>query len=495
MAISISEVPSSTLVSLVAVQLSRQGTTPSEAPHRVGIVGQKTSDGSATANTCVQVTSPERAVALFGVGSQLALMCQAYLKNDPTADLWGGVLADNGTTKATGSIQVTAPATGGGTIKLRVFGKRIAVGVDAGDSANTIAAAIEAELDLHTYLPTVASVSTDTVTLTAKNAGVAGNTGRIEVNPDPGDVLPAGVALTLTQVSGGSTDPAISTLITAMAAQNVRHIVVPRTDDTIMDAFDAELLDRWSALRANRSHAYSCMVASVSDLTTWSGSRNSPHQTTFGLAAPPCPEWEIAAAAAGQIVKSTRSHPAVPYMDLALLDALGQAMPGPVQASRFTSTERNTLGIAGVAGLFTDQYGQLRIEAAVTHYKTDGNGVADKTLRWNNTLHQAMYVIDDMEGATRQYCAGKILVNDAAVVSQGTPAVDAAMVHAHLVGRYELHVSGAIAENLEIFKENLVVERDADDANRLNISYPVDFANQLNVVAAIFRPYSQFPGA
>lgn len=493
MAIPIPDVSTNQLVGLALVQLDRQGTAPSATPWKTAIIGQKTSAGSATANTLVQVTSAERATALFGVGSQLAIMCHAYLKNDPTGNLWAGVLADNGTTKATGTIQVTAAATGDGTIKLRVFGKRIAVGVSAGDSANTIAAAIEAELDLHTYLPTVASVSTDTVTLTAKNAGVAGNTGRIEVNPDPGDVLPAGVALTLTQVSGGSTDPAVTTLVTAMAAADIRNIIVHRTDDTIMDAIDAEMVSRWDATRAKRSHAFSCLVDSVSDLTTWSGSRNSPHQTTFGLDFPPCPEWEIAAAVGGAIVRSLRSHVAVPLADLALLDSRGEAMPGPALSSRFSSTENNTLGIAGVASLYTDQYGQLRTQACVTHYKTDGSGVADTTLRWTNTLYQVMYLIDDLETATRQYCAGKILMDDASVVEVGTPAVDPRLIKSHLVGRYRAHERAGIVEDTAGFAAAVVVERNATDANRVDILYPPDLANQLNVLAVLFRPYLQYP--
>jgi phage tail sheath gpL-like len=495
MAIPIPEVSSNQLIGLAQVQLDRQGTSPQAASQKVAIVAQKLSAGSATTNTLVQVTSRERATALFGVGSQLAIMCHAYLYNDPQGELWAMPLADNGTTKATGSIQVTAAATGDGTIKLRVFGKRISIGVSAGDSANSIAAAIEAELDLHTYLPTVASVSTDTVTLTAKNAGVAGNTGRIEVNPDPGDVLPAGVALTITQVSGGSTDPAISTPITNMAAADIRHIVVHRTDDTIMDAFDAELVDRWSATRGKLSHAYSCLVDSVSDLTTWAGSRNSPHQTTFGLDFPPCPEWEIAAAAAGAMVKSLRNNPAVPMQDLALLDSRGQAMPGPALGSRFSDVENNTIGLQGVASLYTDAYGQLRLNATVTHYKTDGSGVADTTLRWTNNVHQVAYLIDDLKTATRQYCAGKILVDDASVIEPGTPAVDVDMIKAHLVGRYRQHAARAIVEDVEGFAANVVVERNGTDANRVDILYPPDLANQLNVLAVLMRPYLQYPEA
>ena len=166
-------------------------------------------------------------------------------------------------------------------------------------------------------------------------------------------------------------------------------------------------------------------------------------------------------------------------------------MPGPVIASRFSSVETNTLGLAGVATLSTDTYGQLQLGPVVTHYKTDGSGVADTTLRWFNTLSQLMYVIDDIEGATRQYSAGKILVNDASVVEPGTPVLDRALMRAHLAGRYELLVRQAIADDLASFVTDLVVERNVSDPNRLDISYPLDVTNQVNVVAVLLRTYLQ----
>lgn len=489
MTIAISEVPSTQLIGLAKVQLDRQGTTPGASSQKVGIIGQKTSAGSATANVLVQVTSAQRATALFGVGSQLAIMCQTYLKNDPQADLWAVPLADNGTTKATSTIQVTSAATGDGTIKLRAFGYRVQIGVSSGDSANTIASAIEAALDEIVDLPVTSGVSTDTVTCTARNAGVSGNTGRIEVSPDPGDVLPAGVALTIVQPSGGSTDPAITTAITNIASADLRHIVFHRTDDTAMDALDAELLDRWGAARGKLSTVISCLVDSVGDLTTWSGSRNSPHQMTFGIDASPYPEWEIAAAAAGAITRSIRTHPAVPVTDLALKDRLGLAMAGPAVGSRFSDTENNTIGLEGVASLYTDQYGQLRVGIAVTHYKTDGSGVADTTLQQFNTVHQVAYLIDDLTTSVRQKFSGKILVDDASVVTPGTPAVDVTVIRDYLIGRYRVHQANAIVENLSGFASNLVVERDGSNANRVNVLYPPDLANQLNVLAILFRPY------
>ncbi|MDY9036737.1 phage tail sheath C-terminal domain-containing protein, partial [Escherichia coli] len=40
-------------------------------------------------------------------------------------------------------------------------------------------------------------------------------------------------------------------------------------------------------------------------------------------------------------------------------------------------------------------------------------------------------------------------------------------------------------ENYELFKQYLVVERDASDPNRLNTLFPPDYVNQLRVFAVV----------
>ena len=67
------------------------------------------------------------------------------------------------------------------------------------------------------------------------------------------------------------------------------------------------------------------------------------------------------------------------------------------------------------------------------------------------------------------------------------------MIRSMLIGRYAAHVRDAIVENIAGFKEFLIVERNANDANRVDVLYPPDLANQLNVLAILFRPYLQLP--
>lgn len=43
----------------------------------------------------------------------------------------------------------------------------------------------------------------------------------------------------------------------------------------------------------------------------------------------------------------------------------------------------------------------------------------------------------------------------------------------------------AIVENAALFEKYLVVERDADNVNRMNVLFPPDYVNQLRVFALL----------
>ncbi|MGE3918938.1 MAG: hypothetical protein AB7F78_24895, partial [Hyphomicrobiaceae bacterium] len=49
----------------------------------------------------------------------------------------------------------------------------------------------------------------------------------------------------------------------------------------------------------------------------------------------------------------------------------------------------------------------------------------------------------------------------------------------------------AVVENPELFAESLIVERSAQDANRVDAYLPVDVANQLRIFAANTTIYLQ----
>ena len=56
---------------------------------------------------------------------------------------------------------------------------------------------------------------------------------------------------------------------------------------------------------------------------------------------------------------------------------------------------------------------------------------------------------------------------------------------AELIAQYSAMEAEGLVENMAAFKAALVVERDANDPNRVNILYPPDLVNQLRVFAVL----------
>lgn len=491
MSISIPEVPNNTLESRYAVQLDRTGTAPAGTSYKTCIIGQKRSAGTASASTPQLVTSVNQARTLYGIGSQLALQYEAYVANDPNGEVWCCAITDDaGGTAAAGSLAFSGPATASGTIPLYIAGYYLPVGVSNGDSATVAGAAVAAAITAATYLPVTATAATGTVTVTCRHKGTLGNDIDMRIGYAPGQALPTGLTCAVTQITGGATDTVITAALTSIAALEFRFIVVPYSDDTNLDLVEAELLSRWGAARGLKSVAFTGMDDTVGNLTTAGASRNSGHLCHLGFYQSPTPIWMTVAAFAGKIAVSIRDHAARPLGDIALA-----GIKAPAPSVQFTPTERTTLNNAGIATLYCDAFGAVRIGAAVSTYRTDGNGAADTTLQSINASFNLAYLIDDMSGVIRASTQNKILVADASDVAPGTPAIDPANIRALYIGWYRSRVRSAHVQGIDAFKSGLTVEINGTNPNRVDAAVPLYLAGQLNVQAVTVRPYLTLPSA
>jgi phage tail sheath gpL-like len=67
----------------------------------------------------------------------------------------------------------------------------------------------------------------------------------------------------------------------------------------------------------------------------------------------------------------------------------------------------------------------------------------------------------------------------------GQPIVTPKTIKAELIALYDELEAQGLVENAEIFAENLVVERNAIDSNRVDIVFPPDYVNQLRIFAVL----------
>lgn len=211
MSITYNEIPMDNLFPLLMTEFDNSNAAKGGImPWKNLIVGQTLAANNVNAGSLKLITSDEQADALFGVGSQIARMIRAFRKNTKNSELWALAVVD-GMTKSTGYIAVdfaddaeTAPESG--PIRLMIAGQSVIANVVAGDAVAKVAKAISAAINDNKQLPVVASASSDTVTVTAKNAGACGNGIDIRCNHFQGQELPAGVQLDITSMSGGGSD-------------------------------------------------------------------------------------------------------------------------------------------------------------------------------------------------------------------------------------------------------------------------------------------------
>ncbi len=443
------------------------------------LLGQMLSTGTATANQLVRVTNEAQAKTLFGAGSQLAGQVKAALTQDSFTELWCMPVSDNGSgVKASGTIAVTGPATAAGTISLYVAGRLVEIAVASGDSANDIAAAIEAAIDADTDLPATSSVSTNTVTVTANHKGTCGNEIDLRVNYQDGEETPAGVGLTITAMASGATNPSLTSAIAALGDEWFHIWSAGWTDATSLTAIETELADRFGPLREIEGHCFVAKNDTHSNLGTLGNSRNSPHLTIVSAAYELMPAYEKAAEAASIVAYYAAIDPARPIQNLPYKWCLA-----PKATDQFTLEERNLLLYDGIATSYVDAGGVMQAERMITTYKETSSGAADTSYLDVETLLTLMFIRHDWRDYIKRKYPRHKLAADGTRFGPGQAVVTPKLMKAEMVIKFRQWEELALVENIDQFKTDMIAERNVADPNRLDVLLPPDLVNQLRITA------------
>ena len=495
MTVSFNTIPANVRVPLFYAEVDNSQAGYFSQALRTLIIGQKLAAGVAAADTPILVSRTDEAKTQFGIGSMLARMHDVYRANDSFGEVWCLPLADNGAgVAASGTLTVTGPATAAGTVNLYVGSQRVQVAVAAADAATAIAAAINAAINADTTLPVTATVLTGVVTVTAKHKGTLGNAIKLQLNYRGyagGESTPAGVAVAVVAMSGGTADPTLTTALAAMGDEEYDFIVMPYTDSTSLDALKTVMNDstgRWAYNRQLYGHVYAAKADSFANLVTLGGARNDQHASIAGYeTGVPNTPWEYAAAYGARNAVFLAADPARPTQTGELVGIL----PAPA-GSRFIMTERQTLLNSGIATSYVGG-GAVRIERAITSYQKNTWNQADPSYLDSETLHTLAYVLRRLRyNVTQKYPRHK-LANDGTRFGAGQAIVTPSVVRGEILSEYAAMEEMGIVENAKEFAKHLIVERDANDPNRLNVLYPPDLVNQLRVFAVLAQFRLQYP--
>lgn len=452
-------------------------------PQRILMIAPMLAAGLAAANVPFQISSAADGIAKLGRGSIGAAMVNALFRVTDTLETWVLPIADSGAgVQATGTIVVSGAPTEAGTINLYVAGTRVQVAVSLTDTATTIGAAIAAAITAEADLPVTAAAVTGTVTITSRHKGSLGNDIDLRLNYYPlSERTPAGIALAITAMSGGTGDPSVATGLAAIGATQYNTMIMAFNDATNIGLIETELDTRWGPLYQNDGHCHMGLRGTVGSINTFMSVRNNPHTTfwTLETGGEPCPLWEKAALAGTVSAYYLAIDPARPLQTLVL--------PGlkPAAAEkRFTRAERNNILSYGGATTVVDAGGYVLVERAVTGYTLNTSGIVDPSYRDIETMFTLSYLRYSVRARISQKFPRYKLANDGTQFAPGQAIVTPKIVRAELIALFRDWEDVGLVEDLDQFKADLLVARNPTDVNRVDVLLPPNIVNQFRVFAA-----------
>lgn len=487
MTVSFNTIPSGIRVPLFYAEMDNSAAyTPTNTSQSL-LIGQMLDSGAAEAGIPVTVSTAAMAKKLFGRGSMLARMVDAYRTVDCFGQLVCIPLADGQAAgAAAGKVEVTGTALEAGTLSFYVGGERLQVAVKEGDTGAQVAIALSDAISLSKDLPVTAGAADGVCTISARTKGTIGNGIQLAVNLRGlinGEQTPSGIGVTITPMSGGTVDPDVSKAIEAMGDEQYDFIGCPYADAAVLDAFQAEMNDtsgRWSPFRQIYGHVYTAKRGTLEELKAFGAARNDQHMTIVGVEpAMPTAAEELLAAYVARTAVFISADPARPTQT----GVLTGVMASPTQ-DRFILTERQTLLENGIATLTTVS-GSVQIERAITTYQRNAMGDADASYLDSETLHTSAYVLRRLKSIITSKYARHKLASDGTRYGAGQAIVTPSVIRGELVAEYARLETAGICENRELFKKYLIVERNADNPNRLDVLFPPDYVNQLRVFALL----------
>jgi len=483
--VSFENIPATLLVPGFWAEFNASGAQqgPSIQPYKLLILGQKLATGTVAELTPTTCTNADQVGAYFGRGSMLHGMAIRLFENNAwTSATFCAIDDAAAATAATRTLTLGGTATEAGTLALYCAGRRVTVTIASGDAGTAHRDALVAAINADDTIPFTAANGTGAgeVDCTARNKGTRGAKVDIRHSYNAGESLPAGITLDLSTWSGGATDPDITEFWPVLGEVQYNVLANPFTDATNIGALWTELEDRWGPIRSIEGVA--CM--SIHDthanlLTAATGQKTRYLWTILGCASSPTPDYEWAAATAGVVAGAAEADPGRPFQNLELKGVLA-----PADADDWTVQERNLLLLGGVGTYKLDAARAVRIERLVTTFTENAQGGPDTTFRDLNTPLTLGYLRYDLRAQMLQAYPRHKLGNDGTKYGAGQPVVTPREIEAKVVAIAQGWAELALIEDVDTFADNLVVERNAQDPNRLDLLLPPDIINQFRVGAA-----------
>lgn len=428
------------------------------------LVGQKLATGTAPAGEIVRLSGVADAKAKAGNGSMLHQMVKKYRAIDKVLDIYMLPYADNPAgVQASAPHTVTAVATEAGTYALYIAGKLVSVPIATGQTTTQIATAIAAAINAADAgeIPVTATSALAVVTLTARHKGTTGNNIDIRVGIY-GEAKPAGLAVTITAMSGGTGDPATGDLTAIIGQRWFRYLVLGVSDAATLAAIDLEADRRYLPPVQAGFRAFAAHRGDYAAAAAFGETKNYEHIADLSLYINPTTTWEAAAILAAAAAPKLYNSP---------VESLeGVALPGMIGLDYHDWTNANSLLYKGMSVMQTNKDGTCSIKRLISMYQFRADGSADDAYLDINTPEVTERI--RYEQRTR---ANKRFIGTAAAKSNegyrpGLRITTVDDVRAFLLSLYKnvLMREFGWVQDYEFYNENLVVEQDPLNPSRFN---------------------------
>lgn len=437
----------------------------------------------------VEVTSYDHACQIAGRRSPLARTVRALKKANRFTQVYAVLLDENAAgNQAAGAFVFAGPAALGGTVPLMVAGELVQVGVSAAETAAQIAAKAVTAINDNPELPVTAAidgVDTAKINITARLKGEFGNHIDLRVGYYRDLAPPKGVTVTATAMSGGTANPVMTDAIDSMANTHFTHVVYPFTDSVSLPAIVIEIEARWHATIAREAQIWTAATGTYGQLTTLGNGQNTEALSIMAAGLSPTPPWAWAGAYGGIAAYRLGLDAARQLRNWQLMDCL------PAEENEALSDdEREWLLWKGISTHTITLDGKALIERAITTRQLNDQGLPDPTRLDVMSISIAAALRQDLAGWVSTEFPDYKLAGDDADWPAGMDVMTAKLYR----GRLEMRASTlwqkqkGWVEAVEQWFGDTVVERNADDPNRLDTLLMPDFMNNLMVVAHQVRP-------
>jgi phage tail sheath gpL-like len=168
-------------------------------------------------------------------------------------------------------------------------------------------------------------------------------------------------------------------------------------------------------------------------------------------------------------------------------------LPPLLQSDQWSVTQRQAFYYAGASGYVAGPGGDVQIDRLITTYQKDAYGLPDQAWLDVNTIAQLMYGLPYIAAYMTETYPRAALVNDNPNNIQGFVTVkDITNAFIHVYNGLE---AIGVFQDADTFAQLLIVERNAQDPNRVDTYLPVEAVNQLRVLAVNATSYLQYPTA